>query len=85
MVRIKDFNDDKKTYSLQRFKKIATSTTTSVFSCRHSRLPSIKLVAKVFLFNETRLTQERMKREMEFLNRLRRHVRKLSINMQYLY
>ncbi|KAL7940554.1 kinase-like domain-containing protein [Trichoderma barbatum] len=45
-ARIKDWCDDKRTYDLQRLTKIAGSYKTSVFSCRHSRLPDMELVAK---------------------------------------
>ncbi|KAL7940664.1 kinase-like domain-containing protein [Trichoderma barbatum] len=70
-VHIKDLHDDKKTYDLQRVKKIASSSKASVFSCRHSRVADIELVAKVCRFDNKLLTQEQMKREMEILKQLR--------------
>lgn len=86
-VRIKDLHDDEKTYELRQIENMTnsgskieneTSSRPHVFYCRHSQLPSIKLVAKVFRI------REQMKREMEFLKQIR-HVRNLSTNMQILY
>lgn len=82
-VRINDLHDDKKTYELQQIENIV-SLRSYVFSCRHSKLQSIELVAKVFDIQKNPLVHEQMKREMEFLKQIR-HVRKLSTNMQILY
>lgn len=87
-VRIKDLHDDKKTYKLQKTKHITDPLSQDkkrpyLFYCRHSKLPSIKLVAKVFRFQKD-LTKSQMKQEMEFLKQIR-HVRNLSTNMQILY
>lgn len=86
-VRIKDLHDDEKTYELRQIENMTNSrlrflynSRLHVFYCRHSKRPSIDLVAKVF--PSERIIQ--MKREMEFLKQIR-HVRNFSSDMQILY
>ncbi|KAL7932221.1 kinase-like domain-containing protein [Trichoderma chlorosporum] len=74
MAFIRDLHDDEKTYELRQIENITnsgpkkkTNPRPHVFYCRHSKLPSIGLVAKVF--PSERIIQ--MKREMEFLKQIR--------------
>ncbi|KAL7917071.1 kinase-like domain-containing protein [Trichoderma austrokoningii] len=68
-VRIEDLHDNEKTYELRQIEnmtKLCPETERPhIFYCRHSKLPSIQLVAKVFRI------REQMKREMEFLKQIR--------------